>query len=52
MFCLNVSKLIQELDGDGSLIYVIQVCMFVWFNFKFYYFQLYLLNYIILRMSF
>ena len=52
MFCLNVSKLTQESDGDGSPTHVTQVCMSVWSNLKFHYFQLCSLNYIIPRMSF
>lgn len=35
MFCLNVSKLTQESDGDGSPTHVTQVCMSVWSNLKF-----------------
>ena len=52
MFCLNVSKLTQESDGDGSPTHVTQVCMSVWSNLEFHHFQLYSLNYIIPRMSF
>ena len=52
MFCLNVSKLTQESDGDGSPTHVTQVCMSVWSNLKFHHFQLYSLNYIIPRISF